>query len=47
VAPGSGQRSAIVAVDAAWRDRPLSEILQHCVVVHDGHEVRLEDRSTK
>jgi hypothetical protein len=44
VAPGRGQRSAIIAVDPAWRDRPLAEILQHFVVVHDGREVRLQHR---
>lgn len=47
VAPGNGQRSAIVEVDSAWRDRPLTEIHQHFVVVQDGHEVRLQHRSTK
>lgn len=41
-APGKGQRSAIVTVDPAWRDRPLAEIHQHFVVVHHGREVRLE-----
>ena len=45
VAPGDGQRSAIVTVDTAWRDRPLAEIHQHFMVVHDGDEVRLQRRS--
>ena len=47
VAPGDGQRSAIVTVDTAWRDRPLTEIHQHFLVVHDGDQVRLQPRSTK
>ncbi len=45
VAPGKGQRAAIVAVDPAWRDRPLAEIHEHFGVVQDGHEVRLQPRS--
>lgn len=47
VAPGPGQRSAVVDVDPEWRDRPLAEIHQQFVVVHDGHEVRLQRRSAK
>jgi hypothetical protein len=44
VAPGKGQRSATVTVEPAWCDRPLAEIHQHFVVVHDGREVRLQHR---
>jgi hypothetical protein len=47
VAPGNGQRSAIVDVDPVWGDRPLAEIHRHFVVVHDGGEVRLQRRSAK
>jgi hypothetical protein len=42
VAPGDGQRSAIVEVDAGWHDRPLAEIHRHFVVVRHGDEVRLQ-----
>jgi hypothetical protein len=41
VAPGDGQRSAIVEIDDAWNDRPLAEIHEHFTVVRDGDEVRL------
>ena len=45
VAPLDGQRSAIVDVDPAWGDLPLSEIHQRFVVVHKGREIRLRQRA--
>ena len=44
VAPGDGQRGAVVDLEPAWQERPLAELLQHCVVVHEGDRVRLRER---
>jgi hypothetical protein len=47
VAARDGQRVAIVDLDPAWHDRPLSEIHQHFVVEHDGQAIRLKERGIR
>jgi len=44
VAAGDGQRSAVVDLEPGWQERPLAELQQHCVVVHEGDRVRLRER---
>lgn len=47
VAPGEGQRVAIVELEPGWQDRPLTTIHQRCTVVQDGDQVRLRDRGER
>jgi hypothetical protein len=47
VAPGEGQRVAIVELEPPWQDRPLATIYRQCTIVHDGDRVRLHERDKR
>ena len=47
VAPGKGQKVAVVEIDRAWHDRPLADIHQHFVVAPKGSNATLRERGPK